>query len=357
MNKSINKKVFFGCFFLFIVSIVSKIIQYVFLSEKNFLDSAYILSLMKKNIEKSGAYYLSAEFYKKINIFNFSTLLEWSVFLSLIATIFLIFLIIKRKSIKNIELLFIYINLIMLNFYVFNLSKDFIQFLIFLIIFAIVKLSITNNKKVFIITSLFILEGLTFRQYYLLIAYAFIIVYWLLKLFINEKKSKKINFVRLIICAFILFLIPIYLLQNFFPLEFNRIINVRDALTNSLNANTEIVNLIKGNNFLVFSINYFINGLRIFFPLELFVKGVKYIPFIIFQLWLTSIIVKNVQKISKENILFLSIVLAYFIGSISYEPDFGSVIRHESTLFLFYYSLNTYYYSKKGDTNEKIYDY
>jgi len=90
--------------------------------------------------------------------------------------------------------------------------------------------------------------------------------------------------------------------------------------------------------------NYFINLVRVLFPIELIFKGVKYIPFILYQIYITISLIKKVSKIrnseyTNRDTLLLAIFIAYLLVASLYEPDFGSFIRHESTLSFIMFDL------------------
>ena len=129
---------------IFPLSIFVKIFQYNFLPSKYFFDSSRILSLMSSRgvntISFSGdAFNNSAILFEKINILNLTTLLEWSIIIAFIADIFLLYYFLRNKINTKFELIVTYSFLGLLNLYVFNLSKEIIQFVIFTFICLVVK--------------------------------------------------------------------------------------------------------------------------------------------------------------------------------------------------------------------------
>lgn len=77
-------------------------------------------------------------------------------------------------------------------------------------------------------------------------------------------------------------------------------------------------------------INYFINTLRLLFPVELLVKGIKCFPYIVFQIWFTKKL-WNWKNIKEDKVILLySFIL---IGGI-FEPDVGSFLRHTVPYFI-----------------------
>ena len=60
---------------------------------------------------------------------------------------------------------------------------------------------------------------------------------------------------------------------------------------------------------------------------------------------------KEIKIIILIIIILFALIIGYFLGSILFEPDFGSLVRHESTLFLFYIEL---FYSRSSAKMERI---
>lgn len=350
ITKKFNKRTFNTLLVIFPIAIISKIFQYNFLGPKYFNDSKYILGLLSNNIEKKGtAFYTTAEIFNAINIFHLESLVEWSIFLSAIFSVIMFILLLKENKYNKYEYIFIYVCMILLNIYVFNLSKDIIQLVAFSIIYIITVSSKLNKKrKIVLILIVFLFESITFRPYYILIGYSFIFAYFVLK---NMMKFENKKFVRFFILSTICFLISIKLVEFISPKYYNDVTNVRDKITADLIANTEITNIIKGDNFFSFSANYVINLVRILIPIELLLKGASYLPFVVYQLYVTYIVIKNVKCLNKSNILSVSVVIGYFMASVTFEPDFGSVVRHETTLTMLYVSLNHNLYNVRLKPN------
>lgn len=339
---------------IFPLSLILKIAQYTVLPPKFFYDSNHIKDIMQTGnltFIEANSYNNSALLFNAINFLNLNTLVEWSIAIAFIADIYLFFFLINKKieTIKDTIIVFCFLGL--LNIFVFNLSKDIIQFSIF----ALVGLLIQSKKiklstKIIFISLVFIAESVLYRSYYILTA-AFLIIIAvcfpkLEKWFIsNTGVFKKI---LLILLSFFVFLfIFLSLCQYIKPEEYQELMEVRNKLTarrvGSTDANTLIVNLIQDNddNFL-YIINYFINGFRILFPIELLPKGLYYYPFFIFQIICSIGIIKCLLKykdLDESVKLALYVMLAYVIVAILFEPDFGSFVRHEAATFPILYYL------------------
>ena len=343
-TSKINKKKLIMLFGIFPVAAAAKMFQYIFLSSKYFIDSNKILSIMNGNSGEYGeSFHLVADFFGHINIFGLNTLLGWSIYLAMILNIILFIVLLKMPNLKKNDFIYIYLGVFVVNVFAFNLNKEVVQFLIFLAIFLVIKnKNHPNNRKAIIAVGLILLESLLFRSYYVLLAVSFSMVYYLLRSSIERKKNKR--FVITTAIAAILFLIVLYVSKYIMPSMYSELLNVRNGYEYGLaDANTLIRNVFRGgDSFMAYSLNYIINTIRIIFPIELLLRGGIYIFFVAYQLFNLSIIIKSTKKLSSNNILFVSLLIGYLLLSGTYEPDFGSVIRHESVLLLFFIGASCY---------------
>ena len=340
---------------ILIETIIIKLFQFLILPEKYFYDSNIILGIINGTYLSGGSFLFAANFFKKINIFHFTSLAEWSWFISIVFTILIIYYL-KITS----RYLFIIASVALLNVYVFNLSKDIIQFLIFLLIFFVLKnKKLKSYYKLILCFLIFLYEALNFRIYYGIIAITLVIIYFLYNFYI--KKQSKINICKLIFLTILIFFIEIYAIkiisyENYIPIITARS-SVNEFRLESINAITIIIDLLGENtNYLIFIGNYLINAIRIMLPIELLLKGIKYIPFIIYQIFISYRILKGLKKINNENILWFALVISFLLVSIIFEPDFGSLIRHEAALTLPLLEIVFLTNSKKGSEKNEIND-
>ena len=128
--------------------------------------------------------------------------------------------------------------------------------------------------------------------------------------------------------------------------NYNTILNARNSANLSrimdIDAKTIIINIFPNSNIIFFFINTLISVARILIPVELLFKGFNYIPFIIFQLYFTFQLitfVTNNKRLDNHDTQRLSIlvhvVISFIIVAAIFEPDFGSLIKHESALIIF----------------------
>lgn len=336
------------------LSIFVKIVQYNFLPSKYFFDSGRILRLMSNRgvnaISYSGdAFNNSALLFKNINFFNLTTLLEWSILIAFITDIFLLYYFLRNKINSKFELIVTYSFLGLLNLYVFNLSKEIIQFVIFTFICLVIKNErIKMQMKYALICIMLILESVFFRTYYVLMAALFISISIIF--YVSFKSDRKTGFSKisfLVIIALIGIYIFLIICEYLMPEEYQELLQVRNHMTlgriGDDSAQTLILNLIPDNgNKLLFIVNYFINFVRILFPIELIVKGVYYWIFIGFQLLCTYCLFKKLKYykiLSVKEKMCLCLILAYYVTGVFFEPDFGSFVRHEAATAPIWFAL------------------
>lgn len=355
MKRGITKNTLFFVFIAMIESLMIKMVQFRILPQKYFYDSNKILEMINSGIRYNDrAYDFAADVFSKINIFHFNTLQQWSIAIGLIFSIIIAFILVSKKKYSIKEMIFILASIGLLNIYVFNLSKDIIQFVFILIIYVIAKnKKITNFKKMIISCVIFLIESLYFRSYYAIMAMLIFTIYYIYLVFIKNKKINKQSVLKIIFISVLLFFVEIFIVQKISLDNYNLIMNARSSVNfyreNSLDANTIINNLLGNNtNFIIFIGNYIINLIRLLFPLELLFKGYKYIIFIIYQLFITIVLLKNSRAIQENNIFYVILFISSILMSAIFEPDFGSFIRHESAMTLILIELvsNLQNYSK-----------
>ena len=217
------------------------------------------------------------------------------------------------------------------------------------------------GKNILIFT-IFIIESIYFRVYYLIIGSLFIFLSYSGR--IKPTSNKKKSLVRIIFSTIIFMVIESYILSIISKENYNSLILARERVNifriHDLDATSIINNVFPNSNIIYFFINTIINILRILFPIELLFKSVNYLPFVIYQTYITYTlaiyakknIINNKNKVlKKDNIdsMFYIIISFLTVASI-FEPDFGSLARHESVLFMFILAIgiDNYQYNKKN---------
>lgn len=291
---------------------------------------------------EGGAYQNTALLFQKLNVMGFTSLLQWSVLLAVVFDVYLIVYFFRHRVEGMRQFIAAFCVLGVLNIYVFNLSKDVIQFAIFIVLAILAQANwLSARQKGVGIILAFVLESIFFRSYYLLTAVFFVGLVIGFPILFRAKGKKKmgLRIFQLFVILFIALYCFLWLAQRLMPEDYQELILIRHRLTagrvGSENANTLIVNLIEDNgNHILYIINYFINAVRMMIPIELFVKGPYYWLFLFFQLLCTYMLFKMIAdytSLTATEKMVLYIMCAYYLVAFLFEPDFGSFVRHEAT--------------------------
>lgn len=346
MKRKYLKSTLFFCFLILIETILIKSCMYKILPEKYFYDSNRILLIMNGATNLTDmSYSFVANVFNAINFLNFEKLEQWGWFFGIIFSFVLIFILLKNKKYSITQYIFIYGSIALLNIYVFGLSKDIVQFVFFLAIYGILSSNLTNTKKLIFSCIILAFEAFNFRVYYLIMAMLMVTIYFIYVFFIRNKKLNKKSVMKIIIIAFIAFFAEVYVVQMISVDNYQAILlarsNVNQYREDSADAVTQIVEIFGVNNtYFTFIENYIANVIRMLLPFELLFIGPKYILFLIYQLFVTYNIFKMGKRINDRNIMWLITVISFIMVSAIFEPDFGSFVRHESTIILFLLKIN-----------------
>jgi hypothetical protein len=358
-RKNINKDLLLAIVIVIFVTIFLKAFLYDLLPPKYFYDSKHILGAMNGTATADKSYVFVANIFRFINIFNFSSISQWGWLMSLIFIPILIFVITRRRQYSLVQYIFILSSVVLLDIYVFGLTKDIIQFLFFLLLYIVLKTKMKNITKLILCCLILLYEALNFRVYYAIMAMIMINIFIIYIFFIKNKKLNKQIVFKIIILSLIMFFAEVFILQfisrdNYISILYARLeINIqREAI---VDASTMINDLLGPNtNYIMFIGNYIINIFRLMVPVELLLKSIKYIPFIVYQIFITYQIIKSFTKINDNSILWIITTISFMMISVIFEPDFGSFIRHESALILILLELTNINYDKmEMNNNEK----
>ncbi len=287
--------------------------------------------------ELSRAASNSGFIFQNINFLHLAdTYYGYEILISIIWNILILLIIIKlKKSYNFFELLFIVASVSVLNIFDFALAKEPIQMLYFVLMYLVLRSKRDSDKKKFIkCFLLYLLCLLTFRNYYIIMAFYFVFIYFLYKLFMS--KAKKISY-KHIVFGLILVFISYFMILNVAKIvsvsNFNELLRVRLRTSEAV---SDIRTVFNSTNLLVFTLDYVFVIIRLLLPFELLLLGPKYIVYILYQVAITYIILKNVKSINQyppRRQIAIFIYIAFLLGSATFEPDFGSWIRHEAVLF------------------------
>lgn len=326
---------------IILVAVIGKIILHFILPEKYYYDNYRILATVVDPDYKlawKGTYEVAADFFRKINILGFTQLYQWSIFLGVIFNSLLLALFSRSKGLDNKQSIFLLMCVGILNIYIFTIGKDAIQVLIFILLFIVIQVEIIPNwLKIPLCFGILYWESTFFRDYYILLAFLFLGVF--VGISLVRKLKIKINIkkvVMIIICLYLMIYAVLSIAKVFMPDAYEEVMACK-VNTTQLDSSSVIKDKIEHNgNLILYMENYVINSIRMAFPVELLSGGAFYVPFIFFQIFLIYYLIKCIKRmylIDFKGVLALSIFISYFLGSVLFEPDFGSFVRHEAATF------------------------
>ena len=335
-----NKTVFM--LLIILVAILAKIVEEAFLPDNYFYDSNRInetvVDINYKDRWYTGSYKVAVDFFRKINVFGFTERAQWSILLGIVMTIVLIIMFSRCEGFDIIQIFFGCMCVGLCNIYVFNICKDSIQFMIFILIYVIVSINkLPIWLKAIVAALLLRWESDVYKSYYIIMAFFFIVIFIAFSI-IRRKRRKltKLQYLIVVVGLFAMVYVFLFAARSMYPKDYNDIMEARNY-SNEQGQNTAIKEVYEHNgNLNTFFIDYLIDSVRMMFPFELINLGIFYLPFILFQLFMLFYLIrgiKNMDQLDDKSFIGLCMFLAYFLGSVLFEPDFGSFVRHEAATF------------------------
>lgn len=337
-----------------LVTILAKFIHLSLLPDKYYFDSWRLLTMLtgSKGMAAWGGYQSTVDFYKTINFFNWTTLTQWSIGLGIILTPIAMIIISRTKEMEMRECFFSLMIVGLLNIYVFSITKETIQICFFFLVYLIIQSPLKNTLlKVIGCALVFYWESTFYRSYYIIMAAMTIFMYLIFVWLRQREKIKRKHIVIIVVMCFVAVFAFFYASQFVAHDDYISALNSRDGTTETNEgASTSIENPIKVNgNLGIFMYDYVINAVRMMVPIELAFKGIFYLPFVVFQFFILYYYfkaIKNIKSLDDNMIVVVACYSAYFFGSVVFEPDFGSWVRHEAATFpilqLLAYKSNSY---------------
>lgn len=276
-------------------------------------------------------------------IFGFATYTEYEILITIIWNILL--LILLRKSYRKLtsgQTFWLMLSIVVLNIFDFNLAKEPVQMLYFIALFYIITTKYFSIKQKYILSIFMILfSTLTYRAYYILILFFAVELWILFKFFSRKGKSVRLKqvLIMLVILTFTYYIL-LRVCQIVSPTTFAELFRVR---TRTSTAASDMRVIFQSNNLIIFCMDYLIMLIRMLFPIELLRLGIKYFPYVLYQLTISLNIINamiNKKKNDEEQNLALYIYLGFLLASGTFEPDFGSWVRHEAVCFPIFLIIN-----------------
>lgn len=311
--------------------ILNKKIEFMFLWDKETAENTDIGSATNN----------AMFFFQKFNWLGCSTYGEFEFAITILFNIILLYVInsfIKRWGILDLRKFFFLCFCVgTLNIYTFVLSKEPIQMLYFMLPFFILKGDLPEKQKLrYCIVALIFITFISRTYFSLMLMFALGIRWFYVPVSTLLRNRFSALFVFMLVLAGISYMVFLYVCQSMRPDDFEELLRVR--LRAAENTTTVIEAVIPTMDIPLFSVNYVITILRLLFPIELARFGVQYIVFILFQLMISTVAIKSLKSYTKSSAtkkIATCIFWGYILCSATFEPDFGSWIRHESATIPF----------------------
>lgn len=274
--------------------------------------------------------------------FDFHTIASWDVMIFLLGVISMIMIVTyftRRWDYTIMQSLFLLGAVGLCGIYIFIFNKDVIQFFIFAAVFLVIASKLTVNFKMFILIGVFLCEFIWWRQYYAIVAAFIPIFYFLLghvKRLDLSLTGKVCLFILLAACATFVFSFALNILShdNYVTIvEKHGVERESYTATSAASGITSVLEVSGSSPVPMFVANWLINVFRLLFPIELFLLGPYYWIFAVYQLYLSSRILKAIAASAPtdKTVMFAAaLFLSFVLASATFEPDFGSWVRHET---------------------------
>lgn len=291
----------------------------------------FILSLSGDSVASMN----SKALFQVFRFLGLSTYRDYELVITLIWNIIFFCILLKLKNrIRISQMIFLMMSVAVLNIWDFCLAKEPLQMIFFVVIFYVFISKVIPEKYKFPIAVLIILfSSISYRNYYTLIVVFSLLSYVLIKEFVLKKQKSTISVIIRIIVFFALIYICVIIFSKHFNHEaYNSFMyfNRRETV-----ARTDLSGLFHSQNYIIMAVDYIILVLRMLFPIELIRFGPQYWLYVLYQMLVSGLFIKSIKNI-RHNHRIQNYALVLFIGflftSATFEPDFGSWVRHEAVV-------------------------
>lgn len=225
-----------------------------------------------------------------------------------------------------------------------GITKEVLQGIFYFLIYCCcIKNRFIKSKflKVFLGSIILFASALFFREYYLLVSFFTMVVFIIFELMKNRNCTKKRKLFIIVLFFVATMFCFMFVAKIYFPNEYEFMVNLRSYSYKYLSNVTDsfIHDIIENNssNLYIYILNYWLNFMRIIFPIEMILVGkFYYIPFIIYQIWFTGMYIEKLIALSEVNTkkyLSLIFLTSFLLVSAMMEPDFSSWARHQTVCF------------------------
>lgn len=244
----------------------------------------------------------SEALFSAINVFGITTHIGWEIFFSIVFDIVFYYIIRKyyeeHPYASTRENIFIYLNLAILNVFCLNMSKEPLQLISFLLMYAALKNIKGYRPKCIALAVVLVLCVMYCRKYFGLVLMYFFMVQilvnrWFTDVDIETKQGRKLLGKRILMVFIIFGVFHFFFLSALAENSEDTYDEMVAANTRSGTGAVSEITPIFGGNRVMLAVDYFIKIFRLMFPIELLLKGkVTYIFLIVYQALLALFIVR-----------------------------------------------------------------
>lgn len=330
------------------LSLLLQAVKFTILPDKYFYDAATVQGMMQGTVQFgfSDSYTNTALLFQAMGRFlPMDSQLWGGIVVWALALPFLIWLGLKYLQPTWVHYMLFGLYSVLLPVFVWNVHKEAVQFFFFLLVLMVAMCRKERSAAAdALVTVLLILWSFLFRSYYIVIAAGtafFLILSWLPWKQWSPAYRKKLLISIICVILFLVFLVAIIKPSLLIQL-FDGRMGVNRTRGNDPDTNTIILDVIQNPDRTIplYIVNYVLAAFRMMFPIELILKGMQYVPFVVLQLCWTSLLcraawaaVRGKWKESWPEKRLLAVTAAWYLVAFLFEPDFGSFIRHQASAF------------------------
>lgn len=280
--------------------------------------------------------------YKMLNVLlQTDSFYVFELVITLIFNLIVIAVILKmQRKIPFYKGIYLMLFIIVLNLFDFTLAKEPIQMLFFLLLFKVlISEKKSDRKKVFWCTCILLLSAFSFRAYYLFVLFFAGVCYGLFKWLRVGKMKGKIRRVLIVLAVvFASVSAMLFVMRIFSYTNYAYLLRIRTK-ENRIGSASQINVLFEGSssNPYIYAADILVLCVRMLFPIELIRLGPKYIPYVGFQIMITHYylraLVTKYRSANASELIAICIYTGFLVASSTFEPDFGSWVRHEAVVF------------------------
>ena len=330
--------------FFWIIVIVAKVIRYTIL-KKTLVYMSIGNGWVDRLIAGGNSFILSTDgstsvasqnskaMFQIFRLVGFNTYKEYEFIITIIWNLIFASILLTLKSKLTLpQLAFVIMTIAVLNIWDFCLAKEPLQMLYFVAIYFILISSKIPPKLKFPLSVLVIVFScISYRNYYILIVAFSILAYFLVGVFLKRKQAIKWYDIIFVLLSYaIVYMLVIICAKHFNQEAYDIFIYFNQRVTV---ATTDLSSIFHSNVLPIMAFDYILLVIRMLFPIELLRFGPQYWLYALYQIITSAMVIKallNIKKNGPIRMCALYIYIGFLFASATFEPDFGSWIRHNA---------------------------